>query len=65
MGGGFLDTLKSIGSHILDVGVPIAKDVATKVIRSKLGVGRSGGAESGGAMSGGAMSGGRMQKHMM
>ncbi len=69
VGGGWLDSLKSIGSALGQQLLPIAGKVAEKAIMGRLGLGMSGGAESGGsmsagAMSGGAVSGGRMKKHL-
>jgi hypothetical protein len=69
VGGGWLDSLKSIGSAVGKQLLPIAGKVAEKAIMGRLGLGMSGGAvsggaESGGAMSGGAVSGGRMKKHL-
>jgi len=56
IGGGWFDTLKSIGKELLPAGVDIGK----KLLMKQMGLGMSGGMESGGAMSGGMSSGGMM-----
>jgi hypothetical protein len=71
VGGGFLDSLKSVAGHVLPhllkMGKehlaksdhPVAKGVASAL--GAMGYGSSGGGSSGGGASGGGASGGRMK----